>query len=120
LFFTDKGVVENISDRHNTYVVVPADKDSNNIVFECKTYYIDCLVRELGINNNRGNPTYTPTSLSKEEILSNHPHPPRVLSPFRGGGLRTSVNRIAMLAGVLIFLIGLPKPDRLIDRGQTK
>jgi len=45
---------------------------SNNIVFVCKTYYIDCLVEELGINNNTGNPTYTPTSLSKDEILSNH------------------------------------------------
>jgi len=33
-----------------------------------KTYYIDCLVREFGINNNTGNPT----SLSKKEILSNH------------------------------------------------
>jgi len=59
-----KGVVEN--------VVVPADKASNNIVFVCKTYYIDCLVRELGISNNTGNSTYTPTSLSKEKILSNY------------------------------------------------
>jgi len=38
----------------------------------CKTYHIDCLVKKLGINNNTGNPTYTPTSLSKDEILSNH------------------------------------------------
>jgi len=30
------------------------------------------FVKELGIKNNTGNPTYTPTSLSKEEILSNH------------------------------------------------
>jgi len=34
--------------------------------------YIDCLVKELDINNNTGNPTYTSTLLSKEEILSNH------------------------------------------------
>jgi len=70
--FNDKGVVDNLTDLHNKYVVVPADKASNNIVFVCNTYYIDCLVKELGINNNTGNPTYTPTSLSKEEILSNH------------------------------------------------
>jgi len=38
----------------------------------CKTYYIDCLVKELDINNNTGNPTYTPTSLYKDEILSSH------------------------------------------------
>jgi len=70
--FNDKGVVDNLSDLHNKYVVVPAGKASNNIVFVRKTYYIDCLVKELGINNNTGNPTYTPTSLLKEEILSNH------------------------------------------------
>jgi len=37
-----------------------------------KTYYIDCLVKEFDINNNTGNPTYTPTSLSKDEIISRH------------------------------------------------
>jgi len=37
---------------------------------------------------------------------------PRVLSHFRGGGLRTSLTWIAMLAGVCILLIGPPKPDR--------
>jgi len=53
-------------------VIVLAAKASNNIVFVCKTYYILSIVKELGINNNTGNPTYTPTSLSKEEILYNH------------------------------------------------
>jgi len=70
--FNDKCVVDNLTDLHNIYVVVPADKTSNNIVIVCKTYYTDCLVNELGINNNTCNPTYTPTSLSEEEILSNH------------------------------------------------
>jgi len=37
-----------------------------------QTYYIDCLVKELGINNNRRNPIYTPTLLSKDEIISNN------------------------------------------------
>jgi len=68
----DKGVVDNLTDLQNKYVVVPADKTSNNIVFVCKTYYIDCLVKELGINNDTDSPTYTPTSLSKNEFLSNH------------------------------------------------
>jgi len=53
-------------------VAVPADKASNNMFFLCKTYYIDCLVNDFLINHNTGNPTYTPTSLSKDEILSNH------------------------------------------------
>jgi hypothetical protein len=34
--------------------------------------YIDCLIKELGIDNSLGNTTYTPTSRTKEEILENH------------------------------------------------
>jgi len=69
--FNDKDVVDNLTDLYDKYVDVPADKASNNIVFVCKIYYTDCLVKELGINKNMGNPTYTPTSLSNE-ILSDH------------------------------------------------
>ena len=54
-------------------VFVPADKASNNIVFVCKSYYFECLIKELGINSNTsGNTTYKPTSLDKDEILANH------------------------------------------------
>jgi len=31
--FNDKDVIDNLTDLHNKYVVVPADKASNNIVF---------------------------------------------------------------------------------------
>ena len=44
----------------------------NNIVFVCKSHYIDCLIKESGIATLVGNPTYTPTTLTKEEILDNH------------------------------------------------
>jgi hypothetical protein len=30
------------------------------------------LIKELGIGNSPDNPTYTPTTLTKEEILNNH------------------------------------------------
>ena len=53
--------------------IVPADKASNNIVFVCKSYYFECVIKELGINNNTSsNTTYKPTSLDKDEILANH------------------------------------------------
>ena len=45
----------------------------------CKHHYFDCLIKELGIDNTLGNPTYTPTALTKEEILENHKS---VLSSF--------------------------------------
>jgi hypothetical protein len=44
----------------------------NNIVFVCKSHYIDCLIKALAIDNSLGNPTYTPMTLTKEEILDNH------------------------------------------------
>jgi hypothetical protein len=48
------------------------DKAPNNIVFVCKSHYIDCLITELGIDTSVGNPTYTPTTHTKEDILDNH------------------------------------------------
>ena len=39
----------------------------------CKKYYIDTLVKELGINNvNINNPTYTPIDDSFETIMKSH------------------------------------------------
>ena len=47
-------------------------KAPTNIVFVHKSHYIDCVIKELGIGNLLGNPTHTPTTLTKEEILDNH------------------------------------------------
>ena len=38
----------------------------------CKSHYINCLIKELDIDNSLGKPTYTPTTLTKEEIVDNH------------------------------------------------
>jgi hypothetical protein len=53
------------------FVLVPADKTCNT-VFVCKVHYCSCILNELGINSTFGNPTCTPTALSKDEILQNH------------------------------------------------
>ena len=66
--FKDQEAVKCLSSLHDRYV-----KASNNIVFVCKSYYFECLIKELGINNNTsGNTTYKPTSFDKDEILANH------------------------------------------------
>jgi hypothetical protein len=70
--FKDPNVAKHLSLLHDKYCIVSADKAPNNIVFVCKSHYIDCLIKELGIDNSLGNPTYTPTTLAKEEILDNH------------------------------------------------
>jgi hypothetical protein len=41
------------------------------IIFVCKKYYFDCLIKELGINDAPGNSTYTFTSISRKEIQEN-------------------------------------------------
>ena len=58
---------------HANYVLVPADKAANNVIIVCKKYYIDTLVKELGINNvNINNPTYIPMDDSFETIMKSH------------------------------------------------
>jgi hypothetical protein len=67
--FKDQEAVKCLSSLHDKYVIVPAD----NIVFVCKSYYFECLIKELGINNNTSsNTTYKPPSFDKDEILANH------------------------------------------------
>ena len=70
--FDDPDVAAELVEIHEKFVVVPADKASNNIVFVCKTRYINCLMEELGMSTMTGDPTYNLTAMSKEEILQNH------------------------------------------------
>ena len=73
--FKDQEAVKCLSSLHDKYVIVPADKASNNIVFVCKSYYFECLIKELGINSNTSsNTTYKPTSFDKDEILDLFKH----------------------------------------------
>jgi hypothetical protein len=53
---------------HDKYIIVYSNKADNNIAFVCKSHYVDCLINELGIDNSLRNPTYTPTTHTKEEI----------------------------------------------------
>ena len=51
-----------LSDLHSKYVFVPADKAPNNVIIICKRYYIETLIKELGLDNcstPTGNSTYT-------------------------------------------------------------
>ena len=63
------------SDLHNKYVFVPADKAPNNIIIICKRYYMETLIKELGLDNSStttGNSTYTPCQMSSEDIVNTH------------------------------------------------
>lgn len=51
---------------HDQFVLVPAYKAGNNIVFMCKVHFVNCILEELGINSVIDNPTYPKSSLFKE------------------------------------------------------
>jgi hypothetical protein len=51
--FKDPNVAKHLSLLHVRYVIFFADKAPNNIVFVCKSHYIDCLIKELGIDNSQ-------------------------------------------------------------------
>ena len=70
--FDDPDVSAELAEIHEKFVVVPADKASNNIVFVCKTHYINCFMEELGMSIMTGNPTYNLTAMSKDDILQKH------------------------------------------------
>ena len=59
---------------HDDFVLVPADKAANNVIVVCKKYYIETLVKELGMNTTNICPTSTciPSTDSFDEILKSH------------------------------------------------
>ena len=64
-----------LSDLHNKYVFVPADKAPNSIIIICKRYYIETLIKELGLDNcstPTGNSTYTSCQMLSEDIVTTH------------------------------------------------
>ena len=65
-------VKDSLHKLHANYVLVPADKAANNVIIVRKKYYIDTLVKELGINNVNNNPTYIPIDDSFETIKKSH------------------------------------------------
>ena len=44
--FSNPDVVTELSRLHENFVIVPADKASNNYTFVCKRYYVDILIEE--------------------------------------------------------------------------
>ena len=68
--FDDPDVAAELAEVHEKFVVVPADKASNYIVFVCKTHYINCLKEELGMSTMTGNLTYNLTVQARNSIKS--------------------------------------------------
>ena len=54
-------VAKTLSIIHDKYAIIPADKAQNNIIFVYKTYYIQYLLSEVDVENNKSDETYTAT-----------------------------------------------------------
>ena len=67
----DPDNVKELSRLHDNFVIVPADKASNNYTFVCKIYYIDIKIEELELHLLPGNPTYN-LQFSASEVMDNN------------------------------------------------
>ena len=64
-----------LSDLRSKLVSVPSRKALNNIIIICRRYYIETLIKELGLDNcstATGNSTYTSCQMSSEDIFNTH------------------------------------------------
>ena len=61
--FKDPNVAKHLSPSWQIWYCLR--KAPNNNVFVCKSHYIDCLIKELGIDNSLDNPTYIPMTLER-------------------------------------------------------
>ena len=82
--FSDPDVVRELSRLHENFVIVPADKASNNYTFVCKRHYVSILTDELGLNSFLRSSTYNLTDLSASEVLDNE------ISVLTSFGIETS------------------------------
>ena len=71
---SDPDVKDTLRGLHDDFVLVSADKAANNVIVVCIRYYIETLIKELGINttNISPNSTYIPSTDSFHEILKSH------------------------------------------------
>ena len=62
-----------LTELQGKYVLVPADKAGNNIIFVCKYYYIRTLMEELDINSGTNlNSTYINQVNTVDELIQTH------------------------------------------------
>ena len=58
---------QKLADLHDKYVIAPADKASNNIIFICKSYYRQIINEELGSTS-----TYAKCRVEPQQLIREH------------------------------------------------
>ena len=69
---SDKHCKDYLEDFQKCFVLVPADKASNNVLIVCKKYYLDVVLKELDMCNGAGSQTYTSCSAHVENLVAEH------------------------------------------------
>ena len=71
-------VIEYLQNFHHKFVLVPIDKASNNIAVICKKYYVEVILKEIGVLG-QNNETYLLSNKTKDEIIrDNHEYAKRL------------------------------------------
>ena len=72
----DKKVIKYLNAFHQKYVIVPTDKATNNFSVVCKTFYINCLLKELNVFDSTkrkdDSSTYIRIEKKSEDIVKDH------------------------------------------------
>ena len=61
-------VISYLETLHSKFVLVPIDKAANNVSVICKRFYVEVILKEIGILGE-GNKTYVKTTSSQDEIV---------------------------------------------------
>ena len=69
---SDETCKKYLEDFQKQFVLVPADKASNNILIVCKKYYLDVVLKELDTCNGTSPQTYTPCGTHVENLITAH------------------------------------------------
>ena len=72
--FRHKDVKQYIEYLQDRFVIVPVDKASNNFAIICKKFYLEVLMKELGIANGiiTGNDVYKLAKISETRFFMEH------------------------------------------------
>ena len=70
--FRQPDVIQYINKLHDRFVIVPVDKASNNFAIICKKFYLEVLMKELGIANGviTGNDVYKVVNITETRFFT--------------------------------------------------
>ena len=68
----DNVVLNELKNLQNQFVIAPIDKADNNAAFICKRFYIETIVKELGLETENDSATYEKIDENTEQIVQKH------------------------------------------------